>query len=301
MTRGSILVPENLYPFRGNYLPVGHGIRLHYLDEGVGDPVVMLHGNPTWSFYYRNLALGLRDSYRCVVPDHVGCGLSDKPGDSAYDYTLRRRVDDLEVLLDHLGLRENLTLVVHDWGGMIGMAFAHRHPDSVRRLVILNTAGFRLPKGKPLPWSLRLCRTIGLGPLLVRGLNLFCRGAARQCVCQTLAPTVRGAYLAPYDSWKNRIAILRFVQDIPLTADDPSYALVAEVEDNLARFADVPVLLCWGLEDFVFDGDFLQEWQRRFPAAEVHTFAQAGHYVLEDAGDQILGLLRDFLLRHPLG
>ena len=103
-----------LYPFTGYRLdrPAGH---LHYLDEGAGDPVVMLHGNPTWSFYYRNLVLALRDSHRCVVPDHLGCGLSDKPPATLYDYSLKSRVDDLEALLDHLGLRENLTLVLHDW------------------------------------------------------------------------------------------------------------------------------------------------------------------------------------------
>ncbi len=116
-----------LYPFRGHFLDL-QGIRLHYLDEGRGEPVVMVHGNPTWSFYYRELVKALRDDYRVVVPDHVGCGLSDKPDDDRYDYTLDRRVADLEALLDHLGLTSDLTLVLHDWGGMIGMAYASRHP-----------------------------------------------------------------------------------------------------------------------------------------------------------------------------
>src|SRR5437763_1827424 len=155
---------------------------MHYLDEGAGEPVVMVHGNPTWSFYYRNLVLALRDRYRCVAPDHVGCGLSDKPDDGRYIYSLERRVADLEVLLDHLHLRENLTLVVHDWGGMIGPAFAARHPERVKRLVVLNTAAFHLPKGKPLPRSLWWGRNTVLGTVLIRGFNAFCRGAARWCV-----------------------------------------------------------------------------------------------------------------------
>jgi len=104
------LAPPSLYPFESRWLDLG-GVRMHYIDEGRGDPVVMLHGNPTWSFYYRNLVLALRDTYRCVVPDHIGCGLSDKPPESRYDYSLKSRLDDLEALLDHLGLRENLTLV----------------------------------------------------------------------------------------------------------------------------------------------------------------------------------------------
>src|SRR5205085_3718193 len=122
------VIPSRLYPFAGHFLDIGAGVRLHYLDEGAGEPVVMVHGNPTWSFYYRNLVLALRDRYRCIVPDHVGCGLPDKPSAAEYDFSLRRRVDDLERLLDHSKIINNVTLVLHDWGGMIGMAWAVRHP-----------------------------------------------------------------------------------------------------------------------------------------------------------------------------
>ncbi len=288
------------YPFASRFLSLAGGLRYHYLDEGQGDPVVMLHGNPTWSFFYRNLIAGLRGRYRAIVPDHIGCGLSDKPDDRAYDYTLARRVDDLAALLDHLALKENLTLVLHDWGGMIGMAYASRHPERIRRLVVLNTAAFRMPAGKRLPWSLRLCRAPLLGPLLVRGLNAFSRGAVRYCGFGPLPPAVRDGYLSPYDSWKKRIAILRFVQDIPLAPGDRAFDVLTEVEAGLHRFARLPMLVCWGLGDFVFDGDFLDEWKRRFPQAEVHAFPEAGHFVLEDAGGEVLALLRDFLARSPL-
>src|SRR5436305_2156201 len=127
------------------------GLRLHYLDEGDGEPVVMVHGNPTWSFYYRHLVEALSPSHRVIVPDHIGCGLSDKPDDSRYAYTLASRVDDLEALLEHLGIVKDITLVVHDWGGMIGMVYATRHPKRIRRLVVLNTAGFHLPQAKRFP------------------------------------------------------------------------------------------------------------------------------------------------------
>ena len=284
---------------QGKYLDL-QGLRYHYLDEGSGEPVVMLHGNPTWSFYYRELVRGLSSEYRTVVPDHIGCGLSDKPGDDRYDYTLRRRVEDLEALLDHLGLRENLTLVLHDWGGMIGMAYAHRHPERVKRLVLLNTAAFHLPAGKRLPWSLWLGRNTPLGPVLIRGLNAFCRGAARFCAVRPLPPAVRAGFLAPYDSWANRVAVLRFVQDIPLAPGDPGYDLVTAVQEGLGQFRRVPTLICWGERDFVFDGDFLAEWRRRLPEAEMHTFPEAGHYLLEDAHERIVPLVRDFLTRNPL-
>jgi cis-3-alkyl-4-acyloxetan-2-one decarboxylase len=292
-------VAKALYPFADHYLDLP-GLRYHYLDEGRGDPLVMLHGNPTWSFYYRNLVLGLLDNYRTIVPDHIGCGLSDKPDDSRYEYSLRQRVADLEALLDHLELRDNLTLILHDWGGMIGMAFAHRHPERIKRLVILNTAAFPIPQSKRLPWSLWWCRTPLIGPLLVRGLNAFCRGAVRHCVCKPMSDEVRNGYLAPYDSWWNRIAVLRFVQDIPLTPADRGFDLVKEVADGLHQFATLPMLICWGKHDFVFDHHFLDEWRRRFPQAEVHVFPDAGHYVLEDAGAEISPLIRDFLRRYPL-
>jgi haloalkane dehalogenase len=290
----------DVYPFTGRFLDLQR-LRYHYLDEGQGEPVVMLHGNPTWSFYYRDLVTALRGECRAIVPDHIGCGRSDKPDDSRYAYTLESRVNDLEALVEHLGLRENLTLVLHDWGGMIGMAFAHRHPECVKRLVVLNTAAFHLPAGKRLPWQLWLCRDTPLGPSLVRGLNAFCRGAARVgCTRRPMSAEVRAGYLAPYDSWRNRIAVLRFVQDIPLRPGDRSYELVTGVQDGLSRFRRLPMLICWGGRDFVFDRHFLDEWVRRFPGAEVHHFPDAGHYVLEDARDEVILLVRDFLQRHPL-
>jgi len=290
---------SELYPFASHFFDA-RGVQMHYLDEGAGEPVVMLHGNPTWSFYYRALVKGLRDSYRVIVPDHIGCGLSEKPDDTPYSYTLARRVDDLDALLEQLDIRENVTLVLHDWGGMIGMGWASRHPERVRRLIVLNTAAFHLMPGKRLPWSLWVVRNKPLGPLLVRGLNAFSRGAVRSCAIRPLAPAVRDAYLAPYDSWRNRIAVLRFVQDIPLRQGDPSFDIVTRIQEGLPRFRAVPMLICWGERDFVFDGDFLSEWRRRFPDAEVHTFPEAGHFVLEDAGRDILSLVRDFLARQPV-
>ena len=267
---------------------------MHYVDEGAGDPVVMVHGNPSWSFYFRDLIKALKDDYRVIAPDHVGMGLSDKPGDRAYRYTLKSRVDDLEAFLERLHINENVTLVLHDWGGMIGMAYACRHPERVKRLVILNTAAFGLPPGKKLPGALRLCRDSKLGALLVRGFNAFSLGAT-YLGARKMRPEIRRAYTAPYDSWANRIATLRFVQDIPLSPKDESFEAVENVQEGLQRFQATPMLICWGGKDFVFDEFFLQEWLRRFPKADLHRFPEAGHYVLEDAGDEISKLVRAFL------
>jgi haloalkane dehalogenase len=288
---------RRLYPFQGHVAEVS-GQSMHYLDEGRGDPVLMLHGNPTWSFYYRGLVKALRGSHRVVVPDHIGCGLSAKPDDDAYSFTLEQRVGDVEELTSQLGLMRDITLIAHDWGGMIGMAYAVRHPERIKRLVLANTAAFPLPKTKTMPWQLRLCRTPGVGSVLVRGLNAFSRGAVHTCVTRRpLSGAVRAGYLAPYDSWSARRAVLRFVEDIPLAPADPSYAVVEATAKGLAKLGDVPMLLLWGAKDFVFDDHFLAEWVHRFPKAEVHRFADAGHYVLEDAAEEVEALVRAFVER----
>ncbi len=285
------------YPFTGKSLDLG-GLNYHFLDEGEGLPVVMVHGNPSWSFYYRNLVLALRDRYRCIVPDHIGCGLSDKPGDDRYDYTLSRRVDDLEQLLEHLEIREKITLVLHDWGGMIGMAYAVRYPERIRRLVILNTGAFHLPKVKQFPLALKICRDTFIGSLLVRGFNAFSLAASYVgCKRNPMSGELRHLYQLPYDSWQNRIATLRFVQDIPLIPGDRGYDLVTSIADGIDQFKNLPILICWGELDFVFDRHFLAQWEERFPEAEIHRFPDCGHYILEDARDEVIPLIAGFLGR----
>jgi len=287
-----------LYPFAPHYIEVG-GHRMHYVDEGQGDPILMVHGNPSWSFFYRDLIAEFQSSHRVIAPDHIGCGRSDKPNDGEYDYTLSTRLADLGTLIDSLDLR-NITLIVHDWGGMIGMAWAARHPDRISKLVVMNTAAFPLPKGKTLPASLTLARTPGVGALLVRGANAFSLGAIRSCVTRRpMSKAVAAGYLEPYDSWAHRIAVHRFVQDIPLKEDDRAYPIVHGPGEALSRLADKPMLMCWGLRDFVFDHHFLEEWVRRFPGADVHRFDDCGHYVLEDAGEEIIPLVREFVDGHP--
>ena len=255
---------------------------------------MLVHGNPTWSFHYRKLVKALRTNFRAIAPDHIGCGRSDKPTAQDYRYTLAQRVEDLTRLVDDLEL-ERVHLVVHDWGGMIGMAWAVANPDRVDRVVVLNTSAFPLPKSKRMPASLKLARTPGLGAALVRGLNLFSLGANRTCVTKKMAAATAAGYLAPYDSWADRVAVHEFVRDIPLTPADPSWAVVEQTADQLHRLADKPMAIYWGAKDFVFDHHFLAEWRERFPDAQVTEFPDAGHYVLEDAGDEIVPAVEQFL------
>ncbi|MEY3013752.1 MAG: hypothetical protein RIT45_2487 [Pseudomonadota bacterium] len=294
------------YPFEPDFIDIG-GQRLHLVDVGPGSPrqpdetatggvVVMLHGNPTWSFYYRELIGELRRDHRCIAPDWIGCGLSDKPGADAYPYTLESRVDELERVLAERYPEGPLTLVVHDWGGMIGTAWAHRHPERVQRFVVMNTAGFPMPEDKRFPAALALVRT-GLGAWLVQQWNGFAGVAARVGFKKPVDPAIRAGFVAPYDTPAHRVATLRFVQDIPLAAGDPGYEIVAETGAALSEHAGKPALICWGELDFVFDAPFLRAWQRVWPHAEVHAFPNAGHYVLEDEKATIVPMVRAFFER----
>jgi haloalkane dehalogenase len=278
------------YPFQPRYLTVDGQSRA-YLDEGQGPVVVMVHGNPSWSYLYRNLVSALRDRYRCIVPDHLGCGFSDKPAD--YPYRLRNHVENLELLLEALAI-DRCTLVVHDWGGAIGMGWAGRHPERVAGVVVLNTAAFPSPL---LPLRIAICRWPILGSLLVRGLNGFARAATVMAVTRPMRPAIAQGFLAPYNSWRNRIAVLRFVEDIPMDSSHPSWETLVDIELSLSHLQHCPLLLCWGGRDFCFNDAFFAEWQQRFPAAEAHYFPDAGHYVLEDALAEILPLINGFLER----
>ena len=276
------------YPFTQKNFSI-NGQALAYLDEGSGPVVVCVHGNPSWSYLYRNVVKELKDQYRFIVPDHIGCGFSDKP--QQYDYTLKTHIDNLEKLLEHCGVEE-CVLVVHDWGGAIGMGWAGRHADKIKGLVILNTAAFRSDR---IPFRIAVCRWPLLGDLLVRGLNGFARAATFMAVQGRMSRNVAQGFLAPYSNWAERIAILRFVQDIPLVSHHQSYEVLKEVEQSLEKHKEKPVLICWGEKDFCFNHHFLEEWLTRYPHAEKHRFLHAGHYVLEDAGKEIINLVKRFL------
>jgi Predicted hydrolases or acyltransferases (alpha/beta hydrolase superfamily) len=295
MVKPGQMIPEwlrNLYPFEPKAFTTPAGARMSYLDEGprATHAVVMLHGNPTWSFYYRELVKALAPTTRCIVPDHVGMGFSEKPED--YDYTLARRIDDVTALLGSRGV-ETFDLVVHDWGGAIGFGVAARQPERVNRIVILNTAAFA---SRRIPERIAVCKAPVIGPALVRGLNGFAWPATWMAMNRRkLTAEEKRAYLLPYDSWANRVAVSAFVQDIPMGRAHPSWRTLAEVEAGLARFRDRAAMIVWGGKDFCFDDGFLDEWRKRLPGATVHRIADAGHYVLEDARDEVVARVTGFL------
>ncbi len=282
---------RHLYPFRSHHYQLG-GQRMHFVDEGQGEPLLLLHGNPTWSFYYRQLILGMSAHCRVVAPDHIGCGLSEKPQN--YAYTLSRHIDNLERLVDHLGL-ESVTLGVHDWGGPIGFGYALRHPRRIRRFVVFNTAAFM----GEIPRRIAFCRLPVVGHIAVRCLNLFVRGALwSACGHRSrLTSDVKRGYLLPYPTYRSRVAVHRFVQDIPTSRAHRTYEVVAAIDRGLEQLCDHPMIIFWGEQDFCFTTDYLEGWIRRFPQAEVHLFTDAGHLVVEDAHERILPLLQEFIAK----
>src|SRR5688572_28137604 len=289
-------IPEWLageYPFTPRTFRTPAGARMSFLDEGPrnDEAVLMLHGNPTWSFYYRHLVHALAPTIRCIVPDHVGMGLSEKPQD--YAYRLSTRIADIEALVGSLNLKR-VHLVVHDWGGAIGFGFAARHPELIGRIAVLNTAAFTSSR---IPWRIAACRSPVVGPLIVRGANGFAGPATYMAMHRRrLSEIERRGYLLPYDTWANRVAVNAFVQDIPLRPSHPSWATLQEVESGLVAFRDRNVTVIWGGRDFCFNDHFLERWREYLPAAEVHRIADAGHYVLEDAREEVVDRIAHFLL-----
>jgi cis-3-alkyl-4-acyloxetan-2-one decarboxylase len=284
-----------IYPFASHWQKL-LGARLHYLDEG---PVsnseskgvlLFVHGNPTWSFHWRRLISALRLEYRCVAVDHMGCGLSDKP---AHYLQLSDHIANLSALIESLNLR-HVSLVAQDWGGAIGLGAALREPERFERIVLFNTGAFPPPY---IPLRIRVCRWPIVGQLAVQGFNAFSLAALRMTLARTrrLEPAVAAGYLAPYNSWSNRRAVFGFVKDIPTNSSQASWQTLADIERGLPTLAGRPSTLIWGLRDWCFRSDCLERLLHAWPNAEVHRLADVGHWVVEDAPDEALSLVKQFL------
>ncbi|WP_334319080.1 alpha/beta fold hydrolase [Termitidicoccus mucosus] len=284
-----------LYPFEPRAHTTPRGARMSYLDEGPRDTteaVLMLHGNPTWSFFYRDLIRDLAPAHRCIAPDHIGMGLSEKPEN--YPYTLATRIADIEALVDALGLTR-IHLVVHDWGGAIGFGLATRRPGLVGRIAIMNTAAF---PDTHIPGRIALCRGGRLGKFIVRGLNGFAGPATWMAMHRRrLTRDEKRGYLYPYRSWANRVAVHQFVRDIPLEIDHPSRPVLEDIEEKLPLLAgpEHPKLLIWGKRDFCFNKHFLKRWRKIYPDALIVRFKDAGHYLLDDGGEEVRVRIATFL------
>lgn len=283
-----------LYPFTPKSFETPRGARMSFLDEG-GAPdseeaVLMLHGNPTWSFYYRELVQAIAPHMRCIVPDHIGMGLSEKPQN--YPYTLESRIGDVDALVTHLGVKR-IHLVVHDWGGAIGFGYAGRYPQRIGKLVILNTGAFPSPH---IPRRIGLCKTGFPGTALVRGLNGFAGPAVWMSMHRRkLTADEKRGFLLPYDSWDNRVAVDAFVKDIPMIPSHPTWRTLTDTAAGLKYFKQNDALIVWGGRDFCFNDHFYAEWKKRLPQAQAYYLEDAGHYVLADANTEAIPRIVQFL------
>lgn len=267
------------YPFAGHFYHTEQG-RVHFIDEGQGEAIVLLHGNPTWSYYYRHLIQILSQKYRVLALDYLGCGLSDRPMHSLY------WADHIQVTsewLAHLNL-SSFHMVVHDWGGGIGMGIMKKYFECIKKIALLNTGVFF---AESLPFSIRLARMPYVGYFLTVVCDLFLQGALKFCTVRPLTTDVLLGYQWPYRSWRDRQAIYDFVRDIPLSTQHPSYALFQEFQTFIPELNTKCVKAFWGMQDFVFNEKYLAVWQRLLPKMAVKRYGNAGHWILEDAHGEV--------------
>ena len=280
------------FPWKSRLVEVDHGVRQAVVDEGPRDArltFLLLHGNPTWSFLYREFIRRLSPQSRVIAPDHVGFGRSDKPRDPRW-YTLDRHIGNLGKVLSELKV-ERVVPVMQDWGGPIGMGWATRNPESVAGLVVLNTWAFvREPAMKlPLLFKLLVLGKGGWKRSVQKNIFvewLLARGGPRRLTEEELQP-----YRAPFPTADDRVGIARFPQLIPETKHQlhESWATMAHIEDGLARLREKPALICWARKDRAFGGKVLRRWQQAFSRVDgPHLIADAGHFLQEDAPGPIL-------------
>lgn len=288
---------DGTFPFAPHYHRI-NGFEMHYLDEGKGEPIVLLHGDPTWGYLWRKFIPVLSRHWRCVVPDHMGMGKSGTPREP-YPYRLRHHIGNLEALLLRLDLH-GMTLVLHDWGGPVGLGGAIRHPTRIKRLVLMNTWAFVPWPGGPFPRVLELIRS-ERGEKFVLEKNGYLEPALLGTTAhpERLTKTVMDAYRAPFPTPESRLAMLCWSRDIPVSEPDPSYAEVKQIERGLSQFSKTPTLLVWGMKDPVLPEAVLRMWQQIFPDAPTHAIDDASHFLQEDAPERIVSAIEEFLEANP--
>ena len=288
---------DGSFPFLPHYLDINR-FEMHYVDEGSGEPIVLVHGDPTWGYLWRRFIPALAQGRRCIVPDQMGMGKSGIPQEP-YPYRLRHHIANLEVLLLRLDLHD-LTLVLHDWGGPVGLGVATRHPKRIKRLILMNTWGFAPWPGGPFPRLIDIIRS-DRGEKFVLEKNGYLEPALLGTTHypEKLTKTVMYAYRAPFPTPASRRAMLCWSRDIPIGETDPSFLEMKRIEQGLPTFAKTPILLAWGMRDPVLSESVLRRWQRVYPHAATREIDDASHFLQEDAPDRIVGFIEEFLDTNP--
>lgn len=278
------------YPFESNYLELDMG-SMHYIDEGIGSPIVMVHGNPTWSFLYRSMIKGLSKGRRCIAMDHIGFGLSDKPYE--WSYLPQDHAKNLHSLIDNLNLKD-LTLVVQDWGGPIGLSYALERPENVKTLIIMNTWMWSVHDD---PHYVRFSNFMGgsVGRFLIRHMNFFVKFVMKKATADLtkLSKPVHDHYVQPLKRPNDRKGCWIMPGQITHASD-----WLDELWSKREIIRNKPALLLWGMKDIAFREKELDRWKDLFPENEEFRFENVGHFVQEEKRGELCPIIEDFLARH---
>jgi pimeloyl-ACP methyl ester carboxylesterase len=295
----TVVLPDivrTLYPFKSSFVTLSDGHRMHYVVEGPddGEVLVFLHGYPTWSFIYRAPlvyygALG----YRCIAVDLIGYGLSDKPTHKKY-HTLRQHIQNLFEFLTLLDLHD-ITLIMADWGGPLGLSYAIQRPETIKRLVIINSWVFQESYLNRLDTLVRWVTKPGIGELLFGTFNVAFNVVVQRWTARYLSQAVLAAYKAPFRDPRQRAALIQFPRMISTTPDHPSAVIMRDIEQNLSVLRDIPTLILWGKDDTVFPPDVAAHWKTMLPRAKGPVMIEAArHLLVEDAPDEVIQQLSAF-------
>jgi haloalkane dehalogenase len=288
-TEAPAWLDRSAYPFASRFVELASGGRMHYVDEGAGPTILFVHGTPTWSFEWRHLIRGLRDAFRCVAPDHLGFGLSDRSASGAYTPEWHAR--NLADFAARLGL-DDFTLVVHDYGGPIGLPLALDDSGRVRRLVVLNTWMWSSRGDAGIE---RAHRIVGgsFGRFLYRRANFSLRVILPSAYAdrRKLTREIHAQYLAPFTDVESRSLVLWPLARALMSSD----AHYESLWERRSRLGGIPSLVVWGLKDPAFKPHQLARWREVLPAAEFVELP-VGHWPQEEAPDAVLAALRSFLI-----
>lgn len=278
---------NNTFPFQPHFETI-NGFRMHYVDEGEGEPVLCLHGMPTWGYLYRKFIKKLSATNRVIAPDQMGFGKSDVPQDK--EYRMEEHVDNLKELLIKLDLQD-ITLIVQDWGGPIGFGFAVDVPERIKRLVIMNTSVGVMSEDKK-PWYAML-EEKGIYNQFIMNIEGLIKGGIHNK--EKVTDTMIKAYTAPFPSEEYYLGALAWPKDIPVGKEHPSAVIMQHVRDNLDKLSNKEKVLIWGLKDPIFPEKTIDWWHKIYPNIETHEIPNAAHFLQEDAPKEIISIIQDFI------
>jgi haloalkane dehalogenase len=275
------------YPFRSNYLETKHG-KIHYIDEGQGDIILFVHGTPTWSFLYRNYVKELSKTHRCIAIDHLGFGLSDKPTD--FNGTPVAHSKNLELLIDSLQL-EKFTLVVHDFGGPIGLSYAIAHPDKISNIVLFNTWLWSTKEDKDAQKIDKILHS-RLGNFIYLNTNFSPKVLFKKAFYNSkkLSKQIHTQYTKPFPNKSSRYGLLNIGKSLIGSSDwyDLQWSQIDSIKDK-------PFLILWGEKDEFIKKENLNKWTSKLTNETTHTF-EAGHFVQEEKFEESIKAIKEWLL-----